>query len=118
MSDFNPSGIARSFGLEITERIGTFVEVETAKRATTAGRRSKVVKNVFTQKRYRYRNTGELGRNIKLTKTKEGYTVDAGTRANYSSGYHGFYFLATKQGQKDVKNILTQTERYTKTLKL
>ncbi|WP_441768820.1 hypothetical protein, partial [Klebsiella pneumoniae] len=48
----------------------------------------------------------------------EGYKVDAGTRGNYTHGYHGLYFLVERQGERDVRNTLNATKKYAEALKV
>lgn len=110
--------IANFFQGEVTEKVADFIELDTQKRAKTAGRRAKLVKNRHSAKTYRYSNTGELGNAIRKVKNGKGYIVDAGTRASYSSGYHGMYFLVEKQGERDADNILKASKKYTEALKL
>lgn len=110
--------VASFFEKKVTMKVSTFVEQETTKKATTAGRRAKKVWNRHSGKTYRYTNTGQLGQNIRKIRNGDGYKVDAGTRANYSNGYHGLYFLVEKQGERDVKNILNASKKYTEALKV
>ena len=63
-------------------------------------------------------NTGELASNIKISSNGKGKKVSDGTRANYSKGYHGMYFLVTKKGTRAVKKILKDAEMYATTIKL
>lgn len=114
----NEQYIAEMFNRKVTIKVATFIEQETTKKATTAGRRAKKVWNRHSGKTYRYRNTGELGRAVRKVKYGKGYIVDDGTRANYSSGYHGMYWLVEKQGERDVKNILNASKKYTEALKM
>ena len=60
----------------------------------------------------RYQNTGELSRNLKQVKKGDKVVVDAGTRAKYTSGYHGMYFLVEKKGMEDVKTTLKKGANY------
>ena len=110
--------IANFFQNEVTEKVANFIELDTEKRARSAGRRAKLVKNRHSAKTYRYSNTGQLANAIRKVKNGKGYIVDAGTRADYSSGYHGMYFLVEKQGERDADNILKASKKYTEALKL
>ena len=44
--------------------------------------------------------------------------VNAGTRASYTSGYHGMYFLVEKKGMQDVKTTLKKGANYANSMKL
>ena len=114
----NIQGVAELFNAKVTEKVANFVEIETEKKAQTAGRRRKLVRNRRTGKVYRYSNTGELGRAIRKVKQGKKFIVDDGTRANYSSGYHGMYWLVEKKGEADVKSILKASTKYTEALKI
>ena len=49
---------------------------------------------------------------------KEKIVVNAGTRASYTSGYHGMYFLVEKKGMQDVKTTLKKGANYANSMKL
>ena len=84
-----------------------------------AGRRSGVIKPAHSNKSYRYKNTGQLGRNIKKVKEGNKYVVEDGRRSDYSkNGYHGMYFLVERRGEREVQKVLNDTKKYTENLKL
>ena len=112
--------IASQFQDEVTQKMAEFFEVKLKSEALTASRR-KLVFRGRNGKRYtysKYRNTGELASNIKISSNGKGKKVSDGTRANYSKGYHGMYFLVTKKGTRAIKKILKDAEMYANTLKL
>lgn len=112
--------IAKQFNDEVTQKMAEYFETQLKSEALTASRR-KLVFRGRNGKRYtysKYRNTGELASNIKITNNGRGKKVSDGTRANYSSGYHGMYFLVTKKGTRAIKKILKDAEMYATTLKL
>lgn len=110
--------VASLFEKKVNTKVSEFVKITTEKKAVSAGRRAKKVWNRHSGKTYRYRNTGQLGSNIRKIRNGEGYKIDAGTRANYTNGYHGLYFLVEKQGERDIKNILSASKKYAEALKL
>ena len=112
--------IANQFQDEVTQKMAEFFEVQLKNEALTASRR-KLVFRGRNGKRYtysKYRNTGQLASNIKISPNGKGKKVSDGTRANYSKGYHGMYFLVTKRGTRAIKKILKDAEMYASTLKL
>ena len=112
--------IANQFQDEVTQKMAEFFEVKLKSEALTASR-SKLVFRGRNGKRYtysKYRNTGELASNIKISSNGKGKKVSDGTRANYSKGYHGMYFLVTKKGTRAIKKILKAAEMYATTIKL
>ena len=112
--------IANQFQDEVTQKMAEFFEVKLKSEALTASRR-KLVFRGRNGKRYtysKYRNTGELASNIKISSNGKGKKVSDGTRANYSKGYHGMYFLVTKKGTRAIKKILKAAEMYATTIKL
>ena len=56
--------------------------------------------------------------NLKQVKKGDKVVVNAGTRANYTSGYHGMYFLVEKKGIQDVKTTLKKGSNYANSMKL
>ena len=66
----------------------------------------------------RYQNTGQLSSNLKQVKKGDKVVVNAGTRASYTSGYHGMYFLVEKKGMQDVKTTLKKGANYANSMKL
>ena len=120
MNGIDTKAIASQFSDEITQKMAEFFEVQLKSEALTASRR-KLVFRGRNGKRYtysKYRNTGQLASNIKITNNGKGKKVADGTRANYSKGYHGMYFLVTKKGTRAIKKILKNAEMYASTLKL
>lgn len=112
--------IANQFNDDVTMKLAEFFEVQLKSEALTASRR-KLVFRGRNGKRYtysKYRNTGQLASNIKISPNGKGKKVSDGTRANYSKGYHGMYFLVTKKGTRAIKKILKDAEMYASTLKL
>lgn len=120
MNGIDTKAIANQFQDEVTQKMAEFFEVQLKSEALTASRR-KLVFRGRNGKRYtysKYRNTGELASNIKISSNGKGKKVSDGTRANYSRGYHGMYFLVTKKGTRAVKKILKDAEMYASTIKL
>ena len=112
--------VAKEFGDAVTQKMAEYFETQLKSEALIASRR-KLVFRGRNGKRYtysKYRNTGQLASNIKITNNGKGKKVSDGTRANYSKGYHGMYFLVTKKGTRAVKKILKDAEMYASTLKL
>ena len=104
--------VAKEFGDAVTQKMAEYFETQLKSEALTASRR-KLVFRGRNGKRYtysKYRNTGQLASNIKITNNGKGKKVSDGTRANYSKGYHGMYFLVTKKGTRAVKKILKDAE--------
>ena len=120
MNGIDTKAIANQFQDEVTMKLAEFFEVQLKSEALTASRR-KLVFRGRNGKRYtysKYRNTGQLASNIKITNNGKGKKVSDGTRANYSRGYHGMYFLVTKKGTRAIKKILKDAQMYATTLKL
>lgn len=112
--------IASQFQDDVTMKMAEYFETQLKSEALTASRR-KLVFRGRNGKRYtysKYRNTGELASNIKISSNGKGKKVSDGTRANYSKGYHGMYFLVTKRGTRAIKKILKDAEMYATTIKL
>lgn len=120
MNGIDTKAIASQFQDEVTMKLAEFFEVQLKSEALTASRR-KLVFRGRNGKRYtysKYRNTGQLASNIKISSNGKGKKVSDGTRANYSKGYHGMYFLVTKKGTRTIKKILKDAQMYANTLKL
>ena len=112
--------VAKEFGDAVTQKMAEYFETQLKSEALIASRR-KLVFRGRNGKRYtysKYRNTGQLASNIKITNNGKGKKVSDGTRANYSRGYHGMYFLVTKKGTRAIKKILKDAQMYATTLKL
>ena len=112
--------VAKEFGDAVTQKMAEYFETQLKSEALTASRR-KLVFRGRNGKRYtysKYRNTGQLASNIKITNNGKGKKVSDGTRADYSKGYHGMYFLVTKKGTRAIKKILKDAQMYATTIKL
>ena len=113
--------VAKEFGDAVTQKMAEYFETQLKSEALTASRR-KLVFRGRNGKRYtysKYRNTGQLASNIKISSNgNKGKKVSDGTRANYSKGYHGMYFLVTKKGTRAIKKIIKNAEMYASTIKL
>lgn len=113
------NAVAKEFGSQVTERMADWFEAELKTKAVGASRRARIIRSHgHTYSYAKYSNTGQLARNIKQVKQGDKIIVDAGTRANYSSGYHGMYFLRTKKGMSEVKSTLKKGTKYAESLKL
>jgi hypothetical protein len=120
MNGIDTKAIANQFSDEVTQKMAEYFETQLKSEALTASRR-KLVFGGRNGKRYtysKYRNTGQLASNIKISPNGKGKKVSDGTRANYSKGYHGMYFLVTKKGTRAIKKILKNAEMYATTIKL
>lgn len=102
----------------MSKETASFVEVTTKSYALKAAGRKRKISPRHSKKTYRYSNTGQLARNIKKIQEGKKYVVNAGSRANYTNGYHGMYFLVEKRGGNEVKRLLKDTKRFTESLKL
>lgn len=112
--------VAKEFGDAVTQKMAEYFETQLKSEALIASRR-KLVFRGRNGKRYtysKYRNTGQLASNIKITNNGKGKKVSDGTRADYSKGYHGMYFLVTKKGTRAIKKILKDAQMYATTIKL
>ena len=114
------AGIAKSFKEEVTEKTADFFKLTLKQKATTASRRTKIIRAHGKTYIYpKYQNTGQLARNIVVTKDGDKRIVNDGTRAGYSDGsYHGMYFLVEKAGERDVKNTIKKGQEFVTGLKL
>lgn len=112
--------VAKSFGNNVTQKLSEFFETQLKSEAQTASRRRLVFRAHGKTYSYgKYKNTGQLASNIRITRNGDNKAkVSDGTRANYSKGYHGMYFLVEKKGENAVKRILKNAEAYTRGLKL
>ena len=98
MNLLNISSIAKEMQTKVTERMGDWFEAEFKAKANSARRRTRLIRSHGHTYTYaRYQNTGQLSSNLKQVKKGDKIVVNAGTRANYSSGYHGMYFLVEKK---------------------
>ena len=120
MNGIDTKAIAKQFNDEVTQKMAEYFETQLKSEALIASRR-KLVFRGRNGKRYtysKYRNTGQLASNIKISSNGKGKKVSDGTRANYRKGYHGMYFLVTKKGTRAIKKILKDAEMYASTIKL
>ena len=120
MNGIDTKAIAKQFNDEVTQKMAEYFETQLKSEALIASRR-KLVFRGRNGKRYtysKYSNTGQLASNIKITNNGKGKKVSDGTRADYSKGYHGMYFLVTKKGTRAIKKILKDAQMYATTLKL
>ena len=120
MNGIDTKAIASQFQDDVTMKMAEYFETQLKSEALIASRR-KLVFRGRNGKRYtysKYRNTGQLASNIKITNNGKGKKVSDGTRANYSKGYHGMYFLVTKKGTRAIKKILKDAQMYASILKL
>lgn len=114
-------GIARLFKGKIEEDTAEFFKQATKTKARTAQRRPSFVRGA-NGKKYSYakwQNTGELANNIRIFNEGKGKQVADGVRADYSDGsYHGMYFLVEKAGERDIKNIMKNGQKFVEGLRL
>lgn len=104
MNSLNTSSIAKEMQTKVTERLGDWFEAEFKAKADAAARRTRRIRSHGHTYTYaRYQNTGQLSRNLKQVKKGDKVVVNAGTRANYTNGYHGMYFLVKKKVYKTLK---------------
>ncbi len=110
--------IAKQFENEITKKTADYISTQVKAEAIKASSRAKIIRS-RSGKRYRYKNTGQLARNISMARENGKYIVSDGTRANYSDGsYHGMYFLVEKRGENAIKQILKNAKAYTESTRL
>lgn len=119
MNLLNTASIAKEMQTKVTERMGDWFEAEFKAKANAASRRTRLIRSHGHTYTYsRYQNTGELSRNLKQVKKGDKVVVNAGTRASYTSGYHGMYFLVEKKGMQDVETTLKKGAIYANSMKL
>lgn len=119
VTGIDTKAIAKEFGNDVTQKLAEFFETQLKVEAQKASRRKLVFKSHGKTYTYsKYKNTGQLASNIKITKNGDKAIVSDGTRANYSSGYHGMYFLVEKKGENAIKKVLKDAQAYTQNLKL
>lgn len=111
--------VAKEMQTQVTEKLADWFEAELTTKANVASRRARIIRSHGHSYTYaRYSNTGQLARNLKQIRKGDKIIIDAGTRASYSSGYHGMYFLRNKKGMADVKATLKKGTKYAESLKL
>lgn len=119
MNLLNTASIAKEMQAKVTERLGDWFEAELKAKANAAARRTRLIRSHGHTYIYaRYQNTGQLSRNLKQDKKGDKIVVNAGTRANYTNGYHAMYFLVEKKGIQDVKTTLKKGSNYANSMKL
>lgn len=117
VDNFDWKEIAKGYSNQVTNKVSDYIEMQVKAEAMKTGARPKIQRS--HGHRYRYKNTGELARNIKAKKDDDGHwSVSDGTRANYSKGYHGMYFLVEKRGEREVARILKEAISFTEKTKL
>lgn len=117
--NLDTKGIGKLFKHEITQKTAEFIEREMKQKARTASRRAKIIRSHGHQYTYsKWQNTGQLANNITITKDGDKRIVNDGTRAGYTSGYHGLYFLKEKKGLSDVKSVLKRSKDFVEGMKL
>ena len=112
--------VAKEFGDAVTQKMAEYFELQLKAEAQKASKRKVVFKkkNGKVYSYSKYRNTGQLASNIKISKNGKGKKVSDGKRANYSSGYHGMYFLVETKGESAIKKVLKDAEAYAESMKL
>ena len=119
VNSIDTASIAKEMQMQVTERMGDWFEAEFKAKANSASRRTRLIRSHGHTYTYsRYQNTGQLSANLKQVKKGDKIIIDAGTRANYTSGYHGMYFLRNKKGMQDVKTTLKKGANYANSMKL
>lgn len=119
VNSIDTASVAKEMQTKVTERMGDWFEAEFKAKANAASRRTRIIRSHGHNYTYsKYQNTGQLSRNLKQVKKGDKIVVNAGTRANYTSGYHGMYFLRTKKGMQDVKTTLKKGANYANSMKL
>lgn len=117
INGFDWKEIANEYSNEVTNKVSDYIETQVKAQAMKAGAKSKIQRSHGHT--YRYKNTGELARNIKAKKDDDGHwSVSDGTRADYSKGYHGMYFLVEKAGEREIARILKEAKSFTEKTKL
>lgn len=111
--------IAKEFGDAVTQKMAEYFQTQLKAKAQVASKRKLIFRTRGKTYSYsKYHNTGQLAANIKISKKGDKAIVSDGTRANYSSGYHGMYFLVEKKGESAVKKVLKDAQAYASHLKL
>ena len=119
MNLLNTSSIAKEMQTKVTERLGDWFEAEFKAKANAAARRARIIRSHGHTYTYaKHQNTGQLAGNLRQVKRGDKVVVHAGTRANYTNGYHGMYFLVEKKGIQDVKTTLKKGANYANSMKL
>lgn len=119
VNSIDTASIAKEMQMKVTERMGDWFEAEFKAKANAASRRTRLIRSYGHSYTYsKYQNTGQLSRNLKQVKKGDKIVVNAGSRANYTSGYHGMYFLVEKKGMQDVKTTLRKGANYANSMKL
>lgn len=113
--------IANLIKNDVENDVAKWFEQSVRTKARTASRRPSFVRGA-NGKKYSYakwQNTGQLANNIKIIQEGKGKAVTDGTRASYSDGsYHGMYFLVEKAGERDIKNVMKNGQKFVEGLRL
>lgn len=115
------SNVANLIKNDIENDVSKWFEQAVRTKARTASRRPSFVRGANGKKYYysKWQNTGQLANNIKIIKEGKGKAVTDGTRASYSDGsYHGMYFLVEKAGERDIKNVMKNGQKFVEGLRL
>ena len=119
VDSIDTASVAKEIQMQVTERMGEWFEAEFKAKANAASRRTRLIRSHGHTYTYsKYQNTGQLSRALKQVKNGDKIIIDAGTRANYTSGYHGMYFLRVKKGMQEVKTTLKKGANYANSMKL
>ena len=119
MNLLNTSSIAKEMQTKVTERMGDWFEAEFKAKANSASRRTRLIRSHGHTYTYaRYQNTGQLSGSLKQVKKGDKVVINAGTRANYTSGYHCMYFFRNKKCMKDLKSTFKKGANYANSMKL
>lgn len=117
----NVGNVANLIKNDVENDVAKWFEQAVRTKARTASRRPSFVRGA-NGKKYSYakwQNTGQLANNIKIIKEGKGKAVTDGTRASYSDGsYHGMYFLVEKAGERDIKNVMKNGQKFVEGLRL
>lgn len=118
--NFDIKAISEQFANEVTDKVADFIETQTKAEAQRAsGRQKRFRAHGKTYTYAKYRNTGQLARNLRIDKKGKYKVVHDGRRSDYSDGsYHGMYFLVEKRGERAIKKILKDAKVYTESTKL
>lgn len=119
VNQIDTANVAKEMQMQVTERMADWFEAEFKAKANSASRRARIIRSHGHSYTYaKYSNTGQLSRALKQVKKGDRIIVNAGTRANYTSGYHGMYFLRVKKGMQEVKSTLKKGANYANSMKL
>ncbi|WP_054639841.1 hypothetical protein [Lactococcus fujiensis] len=120
MAELDISRTGEYFRKQIENKASEFVYNQlklSANRASSRKRRFRGRNGKYIVTR-NIRTRGNFRITLKKYKTTNGTTIDAGTRSNYSEGYHGMYFLNEKKGIKEVDEILNALPKFIENINL